>query len=255
VRNNRQSGGCKKSLHHILVHAGGGSEHARADVWYAGQLEQSLYRSVFAKSPVQNGEDDVQLQRRLRGRRGDSRAVSFKWNESCRRRSRCAEAGLGRHRRDQDGLSACENSSAGSRRGIAGAKRLAGGCGLTSAEQLLCGRRRHPAPRARDADGNNIKFLAVNRFEDGCGREQRDFVFAGATTEEDTDAEFLCHALPCYRRSDCGCTAGSGRASDRSTTIASGIELMTWERASTWRTHSRRATRKETDCWYFQDFK
>ena len=49
----------EQALHHVLVHAGGRTENAGADVGDARQFEEPLDRAVFAEGPVQNGEDDI----------------------------------------------------------------------------------------------------------------------------------------------------------------------------------------------------
>jgi hypothetical protein len=43
-----------------LVHAGGGAEHAGADVGDVGEFEEALDGAVFAEGAVEDGEDDVQ---------------------------------------------------------------------------------------------------------------------------------------------------------------------------------------------------
>ena len=60
----RQPGGREHALHHDLVHADRGAEHARADVRQAGELEQALHRAVFAVRAVQQREHDVDAERR-----------------------------------------------------------------------------------------------------------------------------------------------------------------------------------------------
>jgi hypothetical protein len=52
-----------------------------------------------------------------------------------------------------------------------------------------------PAALLVDGDGDDLVALAVDGLEDGCGREQRDFMLAGAATKENADAEFFLHGL------------------------------------------------------------
>ena len=54
-----QAGGGEETLHHVLVHAGGGAEDAGADVGFAGELEEPLHGAVFAEGAVQHGEEDI----------------------------------------------------------------------------------------------------------------------------------------------------------------------------------------------------
>ena len=56
----RQAGGGEEPLHRVLVHRGGGAEHAGADVGDVGQLKQALDGAVLAEGAVQHGEDNVQ---------------------------------------------------------------------------------------------------------------------------------------------------------------------------------------------------
>ncbi len=48
-------------LHRDLVHRDRGSEHTRADVGKARELEQALYGAVFAVGPVQQRDHDVRV--------------------------------------------------------------------------------------------------------------------------------------------------------------------------------------------------
>ena len=60
----RQAVRGEDDLHHPLVHADRGGEHAGADVGDVGQLEQPLDRAVLAVGAVQHREDDVEVQAR-----------------------------------------------------------------------------------------------------------------------------------------------------------------------------------------------
>src|SRR6202008_980544 len=51
--------GDQQLLGELLVHARGAGQHTRADVWHAGELEQTLDGAVLAVRSVQNGENDV----------------------------------------------------------------------------------------------------------------------------------------------------------------------------------------------------
>ena len=64
----------EQSLLHVLVHAHGGAQHARADVGKPGKIEQALHRAVLAKRAVQHGKNHVHAQRiRPRIARGNER--------------------------------------------------------------------------------------------------------------------------------------------------------------------------------------
>ena len=63
----------KEALHHVLVHASRGAEHAGADVGDAGQFEESLDGAVLAKGAVQDGENDVECLLGEAGLAADSR--------------------------------------------------------------------------------------------------------------------------------------------------------------------------------------
>ena len=102
VLHDGQPGLREEPLHHVLVHAGRGAQHARADVGDAGQLEEPLDGAVFAEGAVQHGKHHVE---RLAAER------CF-WSSA-------AEAGL---RRQQRGNALVQQLCAGRGFGIAGAQ-------------------------------------------------------------------------------------------------------------------------------------
>ena len=59
----RQSRLQKQPLLHILVHAHGRTQHARAYVREPRQIEQSLHGAVFAVGAVKDGKHHIHLQR------------------------------------------------------------------------------------------------------------------------------------------------------------------------------------------------
>ena len=54
--------------------------------------------------------------------------------------------------------------------------------------RLLCAE--HPAPVFVDADRHRLKAVAIEVFEDGCGRDDGDFVFSGSATVDHADTQF-----------------------------------------------------------------
>ena len=65
----------EEPLHHVLVHARGRAQHARADVGDARQLEQSLNGAVLAEGAVQHRKDHIE---RAFGRRRPWRAPGWR---------------------------------------------------------------------------------------------------------------------------------------------------------------------------------
>ena len=63
VLHDGQAGVAEEALHHALVHAGSRAQHACADIGDVRKLQQALYGAVFAEGAVQNGEDDVHVNR------------------------------------------------------------------------------------------------------------------------------------------------------------------------------------------------
>ena len=181
-----QAGGGEETLHGVLVHGGGGAENARADVGDVGQLEEALDGSVLAEGAVQHGEDDVERGgERVAGLRKIGPGAAFEavggaphrggagiWSGSPQRRTAAAVANSA-----SASLAALEQR----RRGAASSRRWAS----VAAE---------PAALLVDGDGDDLVLLAVDGLEDGGGREQRDFVLAGAAAKENANAEFLLHA-------------------------------------------------------------
>ena len=55
-----QTGGGEETLHGVLVHGGGGAEHAGADVGDVGEFEEALNGAILAEGAVEHGKDDVQ---------------------------------------------------------------------------------------------------------------------------------------------------------------------------------------------------
>ena len=104
VLHDGQAGLGEEALHHVLVHAGGGAEHAGADVGDAGQFEQTLDGAVFAKGAVQDGKNDVE---------GLAEPTA---------RLPAPEPVLHRLRRQQRGNALVQQLGAGRRLGIAGAQ-------------------------------------------------------------------------------------------------------------------------------------
>ena len=137
----RQAGIPKKLLHDVLVHAGRGSEHTRADVRDAGQLEQTLYGAILAERPVEDGKDDVQS----RLVRGDPRPGGPG------RQGRRIEGNKLRHGRVNRGR---HRLSIFEYRG----------------KEPVRGRARHPTAFASDADGDDFVLRRVERTQDGGRR-------------------------------------------------------------------------------------
>ena len=83
---------------------------------------------------------------------------------------------------------------------IAGAQMLRLGFGLTL-QQVLGMKIGEPAALLGDADGNDIVLFGVDCFENGCRRQQRDFMLAAASAEEDSNPKTFFHnSVP-----DCWC--------------------------------------------------
>ena len=49
----------QETLHHVLVHPDRRTQHARSNVGHVGQLEQTLDRPVFSKSPMKDGKNNI----------------------------------------------------------------------------------------------------------------------------------------------------------------------------------------------------
>ncbi len=108
------------------IHAGGRSEHARADVGDVGQFEQTLNRAVFAERPVQHGEDDIHVDGSIGG--APQIRIGLKGRES--------SFAPGRFRRNDHRLAASQHSRSRGSLGIARPK-LCGLCGADTLVRLL----------------------------------------------------------------------------------------------------------------------
>ena len=67
LRDGQLRGG-EEALHDVLVHAGGGAEHAGADIGDSCEFEEALDGAVFTEGAVKDREDDVEAERRSRRR-------------------------------------------------------------------------------------------------------------------------------------------------------------------------------------------
>ncbi len=128
----------EKPLLHVLVHAHGRADHARAHVRQAGEIEQALHRAVFAVGAVQHREDHVHALR-----------------------AGCAL--LERHQRGDVGIGAEHHV-------LARAQHFR--------QHLLRGRTQEPSPVLGDADRHRFVFLGVQRANHRRRRHQRHFVLA-----------------------------------------------------------------------------
>ena len=85
-----------------------------------------------------------------------------------------------------------KHGGAGGGLGIAGAQMLRLGLGLAT-QQVLGMKIGEPAALLGDADGNDIVLFGVDCFEDGCRRQQRDFMLAAAPAEENSNPKTFFH--------------------------------------------------------------
>ena len=136
VRAHRQAARREHQLHHRLVHADRGGEHAGADVRDVGELEQTLDRAVLAVRAVQHREDHVEVEA------GDDRLPPDRACRTCADRSRGCVSSLGR---------ATRWTSRPPRTGRAASSRA---CSITSAADIAVGGAigDRPAPLLVDAD-------------------------------------------------------------------------------------------------------
>ena len=148
----------KEPLHHVLIHARRGAQHAGADIRDARKLEQALDGAVFAEGAVQHGKHNIE---RL--------AIEA-----------CLKIGLGRHwrslrrrwlRRHQRWDSLMQEFRARRRLGVAGSQTPCD-CRVIAFEQAVCIACGEPAALLGDADGHHIKFLAIDCFQNRSCREQ-----------------------------------------------------------------------------------
>ena len=109
---------------HVLVHADGGTEYARADVRKSRQIQQTLHRAIFAIRAVQHGENDVHMQRV---------------------RTRCAD----RHQRRHIGIRREHHALA---------------CFQNFREHLVRGSSGEPLAPFGDPDGHGFVFFLVQRL-------------------------------------------------------------------------------------------
>ena len=65
----RQTGGSEEPLHDVFVHAGSRAQDTGSDIRNVRKLKQTLNRPIFAKGSVQDGKDDVHIDRVLRSSR------------------------------------------------------------------------------------------------------------------------------------------------------------------------------------------
>ena len=156
IRRLRQAGGGEELLHRVLVHAGGGTEDTGADVGDVGQLKEALDRAVLAEGAVQDGEDDVDVERRRDG------AAAADSSSGCSDSAGTGGTMMASPRRMTAAVGVASGSPA--RRGFSGA-------GLP-VEQRVCVLRGDPAAFASDADGRDVVFAAVDGLEDGGGGEE-----------------------------------------------------------------------------------
>ena len=164
----------EEPLHHVLVHAGRGAEHAGADVGDAGQFEQPLDRAVLAEGAVQHGKDDVErlaVQRQLveqhfvgtrppaQGESASGSPPAAAWRRAWPRGRRRADGGRPR---------CCRHPA---------------GCAASAAASQW--------PSLVMPIGHHVEFLAVDCLQDGGGREQRNFMLAAAPAKQNAYAKFL----------------------------------------------------------------
>src|SRR5581483_7790736 len=182
VLDDGQSGGTKQRFHDVLVHARGGAEHARADVGYVGELEQSLDGAVLAEGAMQHGKNHVDIDGAVAGAAGE-RGGSLEWHQAW-----LAVNGFGRHHHR---LPVFQYRGAGSRFRIACPQMpLFVRLSMEQALGMLGGK---PAAVLGDADGYDFKLVLIDGVEDGCGREQRHFMLAAASPEQNADAKLFHH--------------------------------------------------------------
>ena len=148
----RQASGGEELLHGGLVHAGGGAEDAGADVGDVGEFEEALDGSVFAEGAVEDGEDDVEGLGEGAVLPGDIGAGG-----------ELDGFGFGCFEQDWRGFCVAGEEAMG----------FAGG---------------EPLALFGDGDGDYFVLLFIDGFEDAGGREEGDFVLAGAAAEEDANA-------------------------------------------------------------------
>ena len=149
-RHDGDFGDLEETLGNILVHANGGAEHAGTDERQAREVQQPLDRAVFTVGAVHDREDDVN-------------ALAATAAAAVERNQR-GVGGVGGHHHP---LAALQHFR----------------------EHLLRSVADEPVAFFGDADGYSFVFVRVQAADDGSGRGERNFMFAGATAKEDANAE------------------------------------------------------------------
>ncbi len=184
---NGQSGLRKQPLHHVLVHARGRAQHARAHIRNAGQLKQPLNRPVLAKGPMQHRKHNVKRGLTVRARLPVEAGLGSPAGE--RRGPRpCAS----RLRRQERWNPLVQQLGAGRRFRVARAQSPCDRAAF-AVEQAVRIARAKPAAFFGDADGHHIELLAIDRLQNRSRREQRDLMLAAAPAKQDTDTKFFRH--------------------------------------------------------------
>ncbi len=165
VRHDRQARLAEESLHHVLVHADRGAEHARPHERDVCECEQALHGAVFSHGTVEHGEHDVDVDlataRSVRDREHAMRGVAF----HDRRR------GLELHG------CACfvqANEARVPR--------------LTEQRRLVL---REPAAALVDPDQHRLETVPIERLHHEARRQDGDLVLCGATPEQHRNAQLL----------------------------------------------------------------
>ena len=162
---NVDTGGGEHRLGQVLVHGNRRGGHAASDVAHVGHLEEALDRAVLTVGAVQEREDDIDV------------AEVFDAHDA------------GVLIRGVAVVGEFDEVALARREGHAGRTR----CHSLSLAVLECPRRRvvgdaHPLAVPRDTQRDHVPLGAVDGREDAGSRGARDFVFGGASTENDEDA-------------------------------------------------------------------
>ena len=180
-------GGGEEALHHVLVHAHGGAEHARADVGHARELEQALHRAVLAHRAVQHREDDVD-RRPLARALADRASAASPPRRGCAASATSGMAWLSRARRGSRAAPRRSASSWRSQRPLlsmptrTGSKRSRSSDSTTKRaerSEISCSAERPPKTTATRSFCLPLMRAEFYRFR---GRAQRNRVFEGAAT-------------------------------------------------------------------------
>src|SRR5439155_4002176 len=174
----------KQPFHHVLIHPHRRTQHTRAHIGDPGQLEQALDRSILAESTVQKRKNDVDLRTLAPRSRTHSRT-----RKRTRKRRRLLLRRSGRIERDQPGAGRVNRGR--DRSSVLEHPR----------QEMVRTRTDQPPTLARDADGNNLIFVRVERLEHRGRRSQRDFVLARPTAEQESQANFFLHVQFLSKRS------------------------------------------------------